>query len=405
MTVSRRFGPWIWCLAVLVVNVGVAADIARSAEGFDGWTRAVYVLLPAWFVALGALVATRVRGNPVGWILMMIGTGLAVEGVASQRIGLRPPSDPTAWDVAAVIWLNSGFFFALVIPLILLAYLFPTGRFPTRRWAWAGWTAGALSVLVVVSEAFTTRVGPDDGSGNTAWSIANPIGVFEHDGLEDAGLVATVFGVGLITLIVGSVPAIVVRYRRASPDERAQLQWVGFALGLLVSATMVRLLLDRESAISGVAFALSIASIPLSITIAITRYRLYEIDRLISRALTYAAVLSLLGAVYVGVVALVTSLVPAQGSVAVAASTLAVAALFKPLRVRVRRMVDRRFFRSAYQAESLASRMGEHLGRFVSIEAIVATWTETVTDALRPQFVSVWLRERQPTPDPLRGDN
>lgn len=382
---------------MFAANVVVTVAIASSDEGFGGADEAVFVLLPTWFVALGAVVVTRARGNRVGLVLMWVGTGLAIEGAADLRVGPAPPPDPTAWDVAAVIWLNTGFFFALVVPLVLLPYVFPTGRFLSRRWRWAGWTALMLALLDVGAEAFTNRVGPDDGTGSTAWTIANPIGVLDYEGLENAGPIRALFGVGLIVLLVCSVPAVIVRYRRASVDERAQFKWVGIALVVLACAILVRLLSDTREALPSLVFALSIAAIPLSLTVAITRHRLYEIDRLVSRVLTYAVVLSLLGGIYVGTVTIVTSLVPAQSSTAVAASTLVVAGLFNPLRVRVRRMVDRRFYRSAYVAEVLASRMGEQLGQSVSIEAIVGTWTETVTDAVKPETASVWLRPLEPS--------
>lgn len=389
---------------MLVVNVAVIVAIGSSDAGFDGADEAVFSLLPTWFVALGAVVATRAAGNRVGWILMGVGTGLVVEGAARLKIGPSPPPEPTAWDVAAVIWLNTGFFFALVIPLALLLYLFPTGRFLSRRWVWAGWTAMVLSLLGVGAEAFTARVGPpDDGTGSTVWTIANPVGVFDHEGLENAGGVGVVFGFGLVALLLCSVPAVIVRYRRASVDDRAQFKWVGIALVALTCTILVRLFADTRGELAGFFFALSVASIPLSVTVAITRYRLYEIDRLISRVLTYAVVLALLGGVYLAVVTLISSLLPAQGSTAVAASTLAVAGLFNPLRLRVRRIVDRRFHRSAYEAELLAARMGDQLGQSVSIDAIVGTWTETVTDALRPSSASVWLRSRTPSqPEPGR---
>lgn len=205
-----------------------------------------------------------------------------------------------------------------------------------------------------------------------------------------------VFGLGLMALLVCSVPAIIVRYRRTSVDDRAQFKWVGIALVGLTGTILFNLFAPTRGELADLVSALSVASIPLSVTVAITRYRLYEIDRLISRVLTYAVVLALLGGVYVGVVSLITSLLPAQGSTAVAASTLAVAGLFNPLRVRMRRIVDRRFHRSAYKAELLASHMGERLGQSVSIEAIVGTWIETVADALEPETTSVWLRPHGP---------
>lgn len=406
MKISRQGWPWAVTALVFAANAALAVEILSSPEGLRGADEGVFLTLPTWFTALGAVLATRVRGNRVAWILMLVGTGLAIEGAAGLRVGATPPIDPTAWDVVAVIWLNTGFFFALVIPLVLLPYVFPTGRFLTRRWVWAGWTAAVISVLVVGAEALTTRVGPDDGAGGTAWTIANPIGVFAHEGLESAGPVGVAFGIGLIVLIVGSAPAIILRYRRADHDDRAQFKWVGIALAVLAGVILARLLVDVGGEIAGFLFALSIASIPLSVTIAITRYRLYEIDRLISRALTYALVLAVLGGTYAGIVTLVTSLMPTQGSTAVAASTLVVAGLFNPLRVRVRRIVDRRFHRSAYEAELLAQQMATQLDQSVSIDAIVGLWTDAVTDALTPESASVWLRsDGQTQPDAsLRSD-
>jgi ABC-type bacteriocin/lantibiotic exporter with double-glycine peptidase domain len=150
---------------------------------------------------------------------------------------------------------------------------------------------------------------------------------------------------------------------------------------------------DGEGVVFSLLFVPSIASIPISITIAITRYRLFEIDRIISRTLSYAMIVVVLATVFVGVVTLTSSILPSQNSLAVAASTLAVAALFNPLRRKVQRVVDHRFNRAGYNATLVAEEFANRLQNKLEIGEITDDWTNTVNQALQPAFTSAWIRD------------
>lgn len=385
-------------LVVFGATVALALSGALLAE--DGSVDAEFVgllFLPTWYVGLGAVLATRAPGNGIAWIFLLVGTGLVIEGAAEQMVGVEPPVDPTALDVMAIIWLDTGFFFALVIPLLLLLFVFPTGRFLNRRWVWAGWVAGLASVTGFVSGAFSAEIGPDDGSGNSLWTITNPIGIFE----EDAGLLTMIFGLGLMLLLVMSVPAVVVRYRRSEPDVRAQIKWVLLALILVSVMFFTRIGLDIRIGTADYLFPIALAALPLSMTLAITRYRLFDIDRLISRTVTYTVVAAVLAVLYFGLITLITSLLPTQNALAVAGSTLAVAALFNPLRKKVQRYVDRRFNRSAYQAEAVSDHFAAKLRQPLTVEELSELWEQTVAESFQPRASGIWLNpEYTETPRP-----
>jgi hypothetical protein len=211
----------------------------------------------------------------------------------------------------------------------------------------------------------------------------------------EEGVIGIVFGFGFVAVGLGAIPAIIVRYRRADTLVRTQVKWVVYATLIMVGSVLMTIAFDTvlPEWASNVLFAVLLMSVPVSVTVAVTRYQLYEIDRIISRTLSYALVVAVLGAVFVGIVALATSVLPSQNSLAVAGSTLAVAALFNPLRKRIQHAVDRRFNRSGYQAEQVSEEFAAKLREPLSTQQITTLWTQTAEEAVQPQAVGIWLKE------------
>ncbi len=372
----------------MVVGVGATVLIGATMGVMDAqkWTQSS---LPLLYVSLGLLIVTQRPENSVDWLLYVLGTAGVLEAAADLRIeGM--PERVTIWDILAIVWLNTGFFVALIIPMFLLFYIFPTGKFLTSRWRWAAWVTAIIVPVALVAETF----GREIGLSYESWSVANPIGFMSSGGLEANSFLTLVFGIGLILLMVGALPAMVVRYRRSEAEVRSQIKWVLYAMVLFAANISASIFFEfQDGLLSDIVFVLSVTLIPVSIAVAVTKYNLYEIDRLISRSVSYAIVVATLALVYAaGGVWLPAQIVGEQSPPFVAGSTLAIAAIFNPLRKRIQRMVDRRFNRSVYEAEALSHRFNAELQDIVTVGQMTTYWTETVADALQPSAAGVWLK-------------
>lgn len=396
----RRALPWIWTGIVFVASVALFLTGDFETSGFASATAAAaWLLLPILFTVSGALILSRQPENRIGWILMLVAVGVLLDSAAQPFLTEVAPSSPTALDYV-MIFLANTMWMVIFFPLFLLLYLFPDGRYLNRRWSWAGWLAVTLvSVLLVLG-----ALGPKLADPNDRWVIDNPIAVFSTD-VFDQWFVSVPWGLGLIALPLGGLAAMVVRFRRSSPVVRTQIKWVlyaGAVLALVYAFSVVATSIGGSSfgdLAIGVLFVLSIALIPISITAAIVRYKLFEIDRIISRTLSYTVVVALLAALYFGAVTAVTELLPIQNAVAVAASTLLVATMFNPLRKRVQRVVDYRFNRSAYQAEMVSEEFAARLRESLTIEELTQLWNQTVTEFLQPATSGLWLSQQHSSPE------
>lgn len=385
---SRLLWTWFGLVAVLSVTLFLLGGY--QSQGFSAaLSAAAWLLLPVVYTGLGAVIATRDPGNRIAWILLVVGMGVLVDG-AVQPLVAEAPMSPTFLDYLALFLSNSMWVF-IFFPLFLMLYLFPTGRFLGRRWKWAGWLTSAMLIGFFTLGAFIeTWSAPSD-----EWAIANPIG-FIPDPIWD-GVFNIVLGLGLITLPVGGFVALMVRFRRSAVVERAQIKWVlyaalVFALGYVAAVVSAQVLVAGfGDLVIGNLFALSLIILPISITAAITRYRLFDIDRIISRTLSYTVIIALLGALYFGVVTLVGTLLPTQNALAVAGSTLAVAAAFNPFRRRVQRWVDRSFNRSAYRAEVVTDEFAARLRESLTADDLAQLWLRTVSEFLQPTASGVWF--------------
>lgn len=388
----RRWLIWTWTVIVLAISIGTLPGFVDDNRGSVPVGLA-WAFMPVAFTALGALIATRRPRNHLTWILMVVGFASLMIGV-TEDYTQSAPTDPGLADYVAV-FLSQFNWMGIIFPILLLLYLFPTGRFLTPLWRWAGWLAIFDVALLSILGALTTTVGTEE------WTIENPIGVVDPAFFE--GPFITLWSMSLIVLAIGGFASMVVRYRRSSLTVRTQIKWVLYSTS--VFAVIYAISVPGELWLEGgwgILIPLSIILIPVSIAAAIVQYRLYDIDRLISRTASYGIVVALLGGVFVLLTWLPSVLIGGANEggdpqsappVVVAGSTLAVAALFNPVRRRVRRAVDRRFNRTGYDVQDVTAELSARLSAVITVEQVGSTWVETVEQALEPTAAAVWVRD------------
>jgi hypothetical protein len=360
-----------------------SSDIANTAAGV------AFVLT---FTAVGVVVARREPRNPMGWLLIAVPLAIQTGNDGSQYAYLDYTlhHGTLALGPLALLLTPSWEYAFVLLPLVIL--LFPDGR-PGPRWRWplrAYLAVGGLVVagtLSVAGTAISLRT-PIDGNGNL-------VGL-NHPGGGNAWFAPIqVLGVAAFVLLVtASIVYQARRYRRASGERRQQLKWLAAGAVSLVLCFAIDTATGGSSGLlGGVLFSLGLASLPLAMGVGILRYRLYEIDRLISRTLSYAILTALLVGTFIGLIALTTNTLALSSRVGVAASTLAAAALFNPLRKRIQHLVDRRFNRARYDAEATVAAFTARLRDAVEIDAIRADLLDVVNRAVQPTHASIWIRQ------------
>jgi hypothetical protein len=346
--------------------------------------------------AVGAVVAWHQPRNPMGWILLaamgffQVDTDASFYSIADYRLHHGTlPLGPVA------VLLQPAWAPGIVL-LGLAILLFPDGRVPSRRWRWvlwvylaAGllWLAGAFTVAAVAIIGHHIQV---DSSGNL--QAIDPGGAASWWAAVEVVFIP-VLGICWLASLAGQAAS----WRRSSGERRQQLKWLlgGSAAGLI--GLVLAVLLGNNSGFWGVVSLvgfLAITGLPVSMGVAILRYRLYDIDRIISRTLAYAIVTGLLIGVYAGLVLLTTQVFRVHTPVAVAASTLAAAALFNPVRRRVQKAVDRRFNRARYNADQTVAAFAARLKDTVDLDAVRGDLASVVHQALEPAHVSLWISQR-----------
>ena len=339
------------------------------------------VLFGGMFVAfpvVGLVLKTRVRHNAIGDILLAIGA-LAGTGGVGAGIVVLAPADSVVAGVAR--WIQTWLFYPIIGLVALLLLVFPTGSLLSRRWRWGGWAAVLFVLLASVGAAFYPWP-PAEGGPNPLAAAA------QRDTLL---MLQDISGIPLLVGVLAGIASVTIRFRRGGPVERQQIKWFLAASALLPIAIGVG---DEYRELQGIVVPVAFLLFPLAIGVAVTRYHLYDIDRLVSRTVTYAVVTALLIGAYVTVVFALGRLFPSQDSLAVAASTLTVAALFHPVRRRIQRAVDQRFNRPRYDAERTVEEFGRRLrGEGAQLETLEEDLVGVVATAMQPTSVSVWVKE------------
>jgi hypothetical protein len=385
----------LWVLALLGVATIPWFDHLLRQAGRPELTQLHAVTLPSVVAALiavtvGAVLAGRRPRHPVGWLLLVLGLAVTASGVVDgyARYGLlaRPGALPAArWlAVFSPATLYLGF---VCVGLVLL--LTPSGSLPSPRWRW--WVrlvaAGPVVFLVALAVGPGLVIAPYDPVIDqvTSPALAGAVGV--------AIAVAVAIAVGGLAVGVWSL---VVRFRRARGVEREQLRWVAFAAALTVPPAALILIGVVVGATGAVLVVLAVgvcmALLPLAIGAAILRYRLYDLDRIISRTLAYGLLTILLGGAYVGVALGLGQLLGQDTSLAVAGATLVVAALFQPARRRIQAAVDRRFNRRRHDAAHTIAAFSSRLRQQVDLDTLTVELLAVVDQTMQPTSVSLWLR-------------
>ncbi len=402
-----------WSLAGLTGLVLVAALVLAGLNAGAGQVGAkqlgiyaVVAVAVGLYGGSGRLIASRLPANAIGWLLCLIGLSLAVSALAEQYALYGLATGPGTMPAARWVgWLSGTAAVLTIVLLSLLVLLFPDGRLPSRRWRpvlWAILVVGTGWVAAQMQAGTSVSGGLADALEAAGASYPNPLGIFPRHGWF-SGLIAVNFRLALVTAVL-VVASVFVRRRGAGTERRKQLAWLGY-VGLMTAGWAIALI--AASALTGGASSgpdfvfwnlmvlTPVAGIPLACVVAVLKYRLYEIDRIISRTLAYAIVTGLLVAVYTGLVLLATRVLPRHGSVAVAGSTLAAAALFTPLRSRVQRMVDRRFNRARYDADETVAAFAARLKDAVDLDSVHNDLASVVHQVLEPAHVSIWISERR----------
>ncbi len=385
---TRRRAPWAWTALIVLATIWVATFNIRAGQGDSsavilelGWA-----IIPVMFSGLAALIATRQPGNLISRLLFISATSGLFDAWVKGLLETKP-SHMTPW-LYLLLFLQGGAWIVMLFPIFHILFVFPTGRLLSPKWRWVLWVEAIWIGMFAMLSALIEEVGPIDES----WSIDNPIGVIPVTILE--GTFGIVWGAGLMSLALGGVVALVIRYRRSPNVVRAQIKWVLYAAAIFGVGYSVTFLAETwgESGILGLGFVASIMVVPVAMTMAILKYRLFDIDLIIRRTASYALIVGVLAAVYLGVVTGVSSLLPAQSDLAVVASTLAVAALFAPIRRRTQGLVDRRFNRSAFDGQLMGEALSRRLQGHLDPAEVAADWADTVDRAFHPAGVQVWIR-------------
>jgi hypothetical protein len=378
----RAWSIWVVCVAAYAAVSGynvihplpakLASDVGSAADGIVG---AVFI---GAFATVGALLAWKRPENPIGWLLSAVGLVFVVAGFGAFLVRF-----PRTLTLAH--WL--GFLYLLGFGLcVFVVLLFPTGKLPSRRWRPVARAAGVGLAGWALGNTFAPTILTASPKMRNPAGLAGPAGDL-FKAIAVVGLVLTA-AAGL-----AAIASLAFRYRRAGTTERAQLKWLVYAAAVIVVAVLAQIPIASSNVQNAISIG-AVALVPVAIGIAVLRYRLYDIDRVISRTVAYAIVTGLLVGVYAGLVLLATHLLRVHTPVAVAAATLAAAALFSPVRRRVQRAVDRRFNRARYDADQTVAVFAARLKDAVDLDAIRDDLAGVVHQTLEPAHVSLWISQR-----------
>jgi hypothetical protein len=393
---ASRLAWSLWGLSLALTVVALlllALNLSHPPTHiFDSWLDST--LNAVFFSTVGAIVASRRPENPVGWLLCLYGLAQSIYQFSAQYAIYALLAQPNSLPAGvAMAWVSSWLLPIIIGLSVFFILLFPSGRLPSRRWRWVTWPTVAFILVGAISDAFSP--GPVDGLG----PIRNPLGIQGFSNVYTAILYTMV----ALVLLVAAASSVFVRLRRAIGVERQQIKWFAYAaaatvIGLVLAygipeILVVPLWFER---IGYAILLVLIPAIPISMGIAILRYKLYDIDLLINRTLVYGSLTAVLALVYFGSVTGTQSIFRAitgqQSTLAVVASTLVLAALFNPLRHRIQSFIDRRFYRSKYDARKTLGAFSAKLRDETDLGALSDDLVGVVRESMQPAHVSLWLR-------------
>jgi hypothetical protein len=392
---SLRTAAWlIYSIMALAVLLGVLGSLLfflndQPLTG-DTWFTLAFLAFPI----VGVVIVSHRPENPIGWMFCFLGLLNILSGFAHEYAFYALVTQPGALPGGR--WVGWSLFWVAGIAwtLMFLAFLlFPTGRLPSPRWRPLAWVVvGSIFVLSVLT-AF-------DPGQLLDIPVPNPTGIEQASGI--LAVIRSILFPILVVGIFAVAASVIVRFRRARGEERQQLKWFAYTVVFLVGSLFVGLLNTEVlqnriiEFVAGISGIVTIAAVPTAIGIAILRYRLYEIDLIINRTLVYGALTVTLVTVYVGTIValqgLLGSLTGQTSQLAIVASTLAVAALFQPLRRRIQGFIDRRFYRRKYDARKALEGFSAKLRDETDLGALSDELVGVVRETMQPAHVSLWLR-------------
>jgi hypothetical protein len=389
---------WVGALVLVLAVLSLPLAHATAGQSVAGAGGDLVIVVP--FALVGTIVAYRQSRNAIGWILLGFALFFTLDSDASTYtiLDYRQHGGHLFFGPLAVLVQPS--WAPAIVCMVLALLLFPDARLPLGRWRWIVWPFLAISGLWVLgafgiaANAIATHTVHITSSGDLE-ALERPTG----DGAW-WGVVEDVFFPAIIVTGFAAVARQIVSYRGSTGERRLQLKWLLTGAAVFLVCGMALLVGSGRASpvlqVVGNVGSAGLGVLPLCIGIAILKYRLFEIDRLISRTLSYAIVTGLLVGIYVGLIALTTRALPLSSPIGVAASTLAAAALFTPLRRYTQRIVDRRFNRAHYDAEATIAAFSSGLRDAVDLDRVQRDLVAVVHLSMQPSHVSVWLRERSP---------
>ncbi len=385
----------IWWSRAVVVATTIACVVLPVSPLVTGETRSAASGELAWlFVAclfawLGGLIVNRQRDGRIGWLLIFIGGAFAY-GALIERLVDRVDPVVTPWNWL-VLWLGTWAWLLWLFPVFLLLLTFPTGRLLSPRWRWAPILMLVMTAVFLFLGAFGPLIGPQTGSHT--WMIRNPVGFLA----DFADILFVPWFLGLLTLVVGGVAAMIMRYRRSAEVERAQIKWVLVSFVLFAIAYVALFLTNvwnAPSLATQVLLVVGVAGIPVSITVAVLRFHLFDIDIIISRSLSFGVLVVFIGGVYVGIVVGLGALLDRVGGSGFGLSVVATAVValgFQPVRVRVERWANRLVYGKRATPYEVLARFS-HRAAEESDEDVLGRIPRLIVDGTGAQEAALWVR-------------
>jgi hypothetical protein len=384
---ATRVAWTLWVLAISGLVFSLVFNLVTGTGDFDLVIVAFASFVLA-FSTVGALIGSRQPRNPIGWVMCAMALAFVIGGVAVTYTGYSQAAKSSLPGETLFAWLgNWSWGVALGLTSFLLL-LFPYGRLPSPRWRIVAWGAACGTLFLPAGVGLKPGPLPDT-------STDNPVGI-----PGTAGLMEALESIGVLLIVVSTVASavsVIVRFRRSRGEERQQLKWLTYAAALVAAGLAASIPLEatgRHDQLSNFLTTQSLTFIPVCIGIAILRYRLYDIDLIINRTLVYGALTALLALVYLAIVVALQNAIPGadDSDLTIAGSTLAVAALFQPLRTRVQGFIDRRFYRHKVDAQRTLEAFSAHLRDEVELNHLQAQLIAVVGDTMQPAHASLWLR-------------
>lgn len=385
----ERLRPILSAVLAVYTLALAALMLAMADPGGESGMEWLYLFPVLTAAVMGFFLAVRRPGNAIGTLISLTGAALMTNGTSNYLVPRIFERGDDLAVVLVVLLAGGAWITQFLCTLVLLPLWFPTGAAINRRWAWVGRVAVAAAVVAWVSFVFAERVcavyeSPE--SSTCAEAVAIPWGFEGLSGLEPLLLVA-------MGMAIPAIASVFVRFQRSREVEREQLKWVLLASTAVAASIILSFdIFAMPQWVNDSFNALTLAGLWVAIAVAILRYRLYDIDRIISRTVSYVLVLVVLGLVVLGLVALFAVFFPSDDPLVVAISTLAAAALFNPVRRRVQSLIDRRFNRSRYDAQRVMGRFTSSLQEQVDPDEVVDGWVEVVENTMQPEAVGVWVK-------------